>query len=119
MYCPHCGAECEPANGACSRCGADVRWVQARLNVRSPLAYPTRSYGVLIAAIVVTVACFPITGVAAIVYAAQSMSRRDAGNDVEADRLRRVALIWIAISVLIYPAIFGIVFWLNVMHNGF
>jgi hypothetical protein len=68
-----------------------------------PAAPPIQTY--LVPAILVTLFCFFPTGIAAIVYATQVSSKRDAGDYIGAVRASKQARMWTLVSLAIAVAI--------------
>jgi hypothetical protein len=63
------------------------------------MAQPIQTY--LVPAILVTLFCFLPTGIAAIVYANQVSSKRDAGDYIGAARASKQARMWIIVSLAV------------------
>ena len=71
------------------------------------MAQPIQTY--LVPAILVTLFCFFPTGIAAIVYATQVSSKRDAGDYTGAARASKHARMWTLISLAVGVAVLAIV----------
>ena len=70
-------------------------------------APPIQTY--LVPAILVTLFCFLPTGIAAIVYATQVSSKRDAGDYIGAARASKQARTWTIVSLVVGLAVVAIV----------
>jgi hypothetical protein len=70
-------------------------------------APPIQTY--LVPAILVTLFCFLPTGIAAIVYATQVSSKRDAGDYIGAARASKQARMWTIVSLVVGLAVVAIV----------
>jgi Interferon-induced transmembrane protein len=68
---------------------------------------PIQTY--LVPAILVTLFCFLPTGIAAIVYATQVSSKRDAGDYMGAARASKQARMWTIVSLAVGVAVLAIV----------
>jgi Interferon-induced transmembrane protein len=71
------------------------------------MAPPIQTY--LVPAILVTLFCFLPTGIAAIVYATQVSSKRDAGDYIGATRASKQARMWTIVSLAVGVAVLAIV----------
>ena len=74
---------------------------------RGAMAPPIQTY--LVPAILVTLFCFFPTGIAAIVFAAQVSSKRDAGDYIGAARASKQARMWTIISLAVGVAVLALV----------
>ena len=71
------------------------------------MAPPIQTY--LVPAILVTLFCFLPTGIAAIVYATQVSSKRDAGDYIGAARASKQGRMWTIVSLAVGVAVLAIV----------
>ena len=79
-------------------------------------APPIQTY--LVPAILVTLFCFLPTGIAAIVYATQVSSKRDAGDYIGAARASKQARLWTIVSLAVGVAVLAIVVIAAVASSG-
>ena len=103
MYCPKCGTENDDYNYKCLHCDAVLRREAAA-------AVDVPSY--LVHAILCTLFCCMPFGIVAIVYAAQTSSKSQAGDMAGAQYASEKARLWCWISFLVglVPAVLWLLF---------
>ena len=80
---------------------------QSQASWPGAMAQPIQTY--LVPAILVTLFCFLPTGIAAIVYATQVSSKRDAGDYIGAARASKQGRMWTIVSLAVGVAVLAIV----------
>ncbi|MBL0175074.1 MAG: CD225/dispanin family protein [Ignavibacteria bacterium] len=103
MFCPKCGTSNDDNLWRCTNCSTELHAPGSRVAARPPSfsgvnsgdplqAYDVRDY--LVQSILVTLFCCLPLGIPAIVYAAQTRTKRDAGDLAGAAEASKNARLW-------------------------